>query len=157
MAKRTIADGLCHPRLGEVKRIKGILNWIQDYQRFYDDPDIKKLNIEATETDIDRSNLWKSNKDSVEVRALFTEKFVNDKYWDTFLKAMKAYLCSIIGTDGIPIVYVILDEKPEPDETIYQSFVDRAIARAPMRGTAFTNDVRTVHFIMASLTKGVPG
>ena len=57
MAKRTIADGLCHPRLGEVKRIKGILNWIQDYQRFYDDPDIKKLNIEATETDIDRSNL----------------------------------------------------------------------------------------------------
>ena len=78
------------------------------------------MNIEAIETAIDRSNLRKSNKDSVEVKALVLDKFVNDKDWDTLSKAMKAYLGAIIGTDGIPIVYVILDEKPDPDDTIYK-------------------------------------
>ena len=133
------------------------MHWIKDYQRCSDEPDITKLNIEAIETAIDRSNLQKSNKDSVEVKALVLDKFVNDKDWDTLSKAMKAYLGAMIGIEGIPIVYVIRDEKPEPDDTIYESFVDHAIVRAPMSGTTFTNDTRTVHFIMASLTTGGPG
>ena len=70
---------------------------------------------------------------------------------------MKAYLGAIIGTDGIPIVSVIQDEKPEPDDTIYESFVDRAISRAPMKGTNFTNNTRTFHFSMEYLTTGVQG
>ena len=107
MAKRTIYDGWCHLRLGEVKRLKGLLQWIQDYQKYSDEPYITKLNIEAIETAIDQSNSRKSNNDSVEVKALVPDKFVNDKYWDTFSKAMKAYLGEIIGTNGIPIVYII--------------------------------------------------
>ena len=88
------------------------MHWIQDYQRCSDETDTTKLNIEDIETAIDWSNSRKSNKDSVEVKALVTETFLNNKYWDTFLKTMKEYLGAIIDTDGIPTVYVILDEKP---------------------------------------------
>ena len=59
MEKRTIADGRCHLRLGEFKRLKLLLHWIQDYQRYSDEPDITKLNIEAIETAINRCNLRK--------------------------------------------------------------------------------------------------
>ena len=53
LVKRTISDGRCHLRLGDVKKLKGVLHWIQYYQRCSDEPDIIKLNIEAIKAAID--------------------------------------------------------------------------------------------------------
>jgi hypothetical protein len=74
--------------------------------------------------------------------------------WPEWEKSFGNYLSIIPGVNGVPLSYVVREiEDPDPD-TVYTSFNERMIGRAPLTGQYFVADSRRVHQLLTGYLQG---
>lgn len=156
MSKRTIADGRVVIKVGESRKLKALMHWIQDFYRCSDEPSFDVLNQDALRTAADRAKARQNAKQN-DSSALMPDKFTTDKQWDSFYKATKVYLSTLLGVNGVPLVYIIRENELPKEGMDDASHVERCIARAPLKGNAFESDARQVHLIITQLVADGPG
>jgi hypothetical protein len=141
--------------LARTKKMQGLLLWVHDHFRADDQPDHTDFDSDAANEALQRES---SRKETKEMKGTVSkpDPLKGEADFAKFLPKLENYLASLIGVNGVPLSYVIREnEQPDPNET-YNSYQERCIARAPMNGTHFEDDARTVHQILADLTQGHP-
>ena len=64
------------------------------------------------------------------------------------------YLSTILGVAEIPLSYIPRENEASDRDSPFADFVERIISQAPLIGTHFDADRRTVHQIILSFTTG---
>lgn len=153
--KRRVADGRINFGLARTKKLQGLLLWVHDHFRADDQPDHLDFTADAANEALQREL---SRKEMREMKGTVSkpDPLKGEADFHKFLPKLENYLSSLIGVNGVPLVYVIRAvENPDPNEQ-YNTYQERCIARAPLQGTRFEDDARTVHQVIADLTQGHP-
>ena len=157
-SKRTVNDGRIIFGNGRIRRLKGLMHWVQDAYRCNRKPDHTKFTRDAITTAIERADGRKDELDLSDIVAKATkpDNFTKEKEWPAFETAFTGYLDSIPGSFGIPLSYVIREKAtPDPD-MIYPTFNKETIACAPLKGTKYQLDNKRVHRLLRGLIRGGP-
>jgi len=83
-------------------------------------------------------------------------KLKDDKKWQEWITGFKNMLLTLLGVNGVPLLYVIhvIREKEEAEPEGHNMFVQKCIACAPLNGPHFETDARKVHQLATSFTQG---
>jgi hypothetical protein len=157
-AKRSAAQGRITFGLGRIKKLTGLMHWVQDCFRTNDDPNDMVFNEEALAEAQSRALIRKSDIDLVDTntKAADPGKFRDERKWPEWNKAFTNYLSVIPGVSGIPLSYVIRDDENPDEDAMYLSFNERMIARAPHTGQYYEADSRRVHNLLTGFLHGEP-
>jgi hypothetical protein len=158
-AKRSAAQGRITFRLGRIKKLTGLMHWVQDCFRTDNNPNDMIFNEEALAEAQSCTLICKSDIDLVDTntKAANPGKFGDERKWPEWNKAFTNYLSVIPGGSGIPLSYVICDNNGEPDEDeMYLSFNERMITRAPHTGQYYEADSHRVHNLLTGFLHGEP-
>jgi len=164
MAKRVQALPLNRGgvRFGQVHimKLKAFLYWLKDRQR-------RDLPLDLDDGGFGENELTKAIsdyqaeqelKDADETAAKVPDKFSPHSLrgWNTFNRELEAYLSSIRGITGVPLLYVIRkDQDPAaPPPTDPKQIL---IAQAPHRGPAYMADRQKVYSIIRDAVSGSDG
>ena len=79
-----------------------------------------------------------------------------DKDWTRWSEAFENQLNNLYGTMGVPLTYVIRELEIPDATTVYSTFVEECIAKAPLLGIKYESDTRQFHQLILSITKGQP-
>ena len=99
----------------------------------------------------------KKNKSKDAETVVKPDKFIKPDKWRSFHGSIRAYLQSVQGSSGIPLIYVIREHDVPLPGTTYVNSLERQIANAPLNGTAYMYDNHKVHGILLSLVLEGPG
>lgn len=90
----------------EAHKLKALMHWIQDFYCCLDEPTFNKLTQDALHTEADRAKAHQNIKHNDSL-ALMPKKFISDKQWVIFYKAIKVYLSTILGVNSVPLIHII--------------------------------------------------
>jgi hypothetical protein len=154
--KRTQPNGRIIFGLGRIKKLTGVMHWIQDCHRTNDVPDHNNFDEEALTEAQSRALVRKSDIDLVDTntKAADPGKFKDERKWPEWEKAFVNYLSVIPGVNGVPLSYVVRDMAEPEDGVEYDTFNERMIARAPHTGQYFLADSRRVHNLITGFLQG---
>jgi hypothetical protein len=155
-SKRTVLNGRITFGLGRVKKLTGLLHWIQDCFRTDDTPDHTLFDDDALAEAQSRAHVRKSDLELVDTNAKAADpgKFKDERKWHEWEKAFVNYLSVIPGVNGVPLSYVVREVADPDDDIEYDTFQERMVARAPHRGPYFIADTRRVHNLVTSYLQG---
>jgi hypothetical protein len=154
--KRTQAAGKIVFGLGRLKKLVGVMHWVQDCFRTSDVPSHENFNEGALYEALSMAQVRKSDVDLVTTNSKAADpgKFKDERKWPEWEKAFINYLSVIPGVSGIPLSYVVRDmEDPIPGAE-YLTFNERMINRAPLTGQYYIADTRRVHNLLVGLLQG---
>ena len=154
--KRTVAGGKIVFGLGRVKKLVGVMHWVQDCFRASDIPNHEHFDEEALFEALSMSQVRKSDIDLVTTNSKAADpgKFKDERKWPEWEKAFTNYLSVIPGVTGIPLSYIVREmDIPVPGQE-YPTFNDRMINRAPLTGQYFVADTRRVHNLLVGFLQG---
>ena len=100
----------------------------------------------------DRADVRKIESDQSDTvsKAADLGKFKDEKKWPEWEPSFVNYLSTLIGVNGVPLLYVVrLTASPDPLVN-HQSFNERAIACSPLTGPTFQADAWKVHQLLKS-------
>lgn len=155
--KRTVANGRIIFGLGRIKKLIGVMHWIQDCYRTSDVPNHLDFNEDVLAQARSRAIIRQNEKDLVETNAKAAKpgKFKQETTWPEWQKAFTNYLSVIPGSNGVPLSYVIREnEDVGLADTVYDTFKERMIARAPHTGEYWLADKQRVHTLLLSFLQG---
>ena len=146
-SKWTLAQGRITFGLGRIKRLMGLMHWIQDCFRATDDPDSITFDEEALAKAQSHALVCKSDIDlaNTNSKAADPSKLKDEHKWLEWSKAFVNYLSVIPGINGIPLSYVVHENDEPQDGVDYLTFTEQMIARAPLKGQYFKADSHCVH------------
>lgn len=155
-SKRTNANGRINFGLGRIKKLTGVMYWIQDCHRTSDVPDHNNFNDQALADAQSRALIRKSDVDLVDTntKAADPGKFKDERKWPEWEKAFVNYLSVIPGVNGVPLSYVVREVAEPEDDSEYETFSERMIARAPHTGQYYVADTRRVHNLLTGYLQG---
>jgi hypothetical protein len=155
-SKRTNANGRINFGLGRIKKLTGVMYWIQDCHRTSDIPDHNNFNEQALADAQSRALIRKSDVDLVDTntKAADPGKFKDERKWPEWEKAFVNYLSVIPGVNGVPLSYVVREVAEPEDDLEYETFSERMIARAPHTGQYYVADTRRVHNLLTGYLQG---
>jgi len=140
--------------------LKGFLYWLKDRLR-------RGLPLDLDDGGFGKEQLTKcvaEYKSEVEKKEDDLKAKVPDKFqphslrgWNTFTRELHKYLSSIKGVTGVPLVYVIRKDPPDPSVAVSTDPKHILIAQAPLRGTAYTKDRQKVYSIISDAVSGTDG
>ena len=155
--KGVVADGRIVFGLGRIKKLIGVMHWIQDCYRTSDIPDHREFDDEALARATRRALIRQVEKDLVETNAKAANpgKFKSETKWPEWQRAFTNYLSVIPGSNGVPLAYVIRSSDGiGADDAIYSKFKERMIARAPHTGDYWLANKHRVHTLLLSFLQG---
>ena len=154
--KRTQANGRIVFGLGRVKKLIGVTHWVQDCFRASDVPNHAHFNLNVLYESLSLAQIRKSDIDLVATNSKAADpgKFKDERKWPEWEKAFTNYLSIIPGVSGIPLSYVVREQDEPTPGTVYPTFNDRMINRAPLTGQYYVADARRVHTILNGFLQG---
>ena len=161
-ANRTAVGGRFHMGTKRLKALQAFIHWIQDFRRVSDTPSIVGLNEETFKAQmsqaLDRAVIRKSLQDQTATtsREASPGPLDNEQKWKQWEEKFVNYTRAHMGSNGIPLSYIIREnDEPAADET-YIDFVSKTIACAPLNGEFYTADGMPVFNMIVSFTTGLP-
>lgn len=114
-SKWTVAQGCITFCLRCIKRLTGLMHWVQDCFHTNDDSDHMAFNKEVLTEAQSHAPVCKSDTDLVDVNTKVADpgKFKDEHKWPKWSKAFHNYLSVIPGISRIPLVYVIHEKELE--------------------------------------------
>jgi hypothetical protein len=105
-SKQMVAQGHNTFNLGCIKKLTGVMHWVQDCFRTNNDPDHTVFNEKVLAKAQSRALICKSDIDLVDTNttAANPSKFKDKHKWPEWSKAFSNYLLVIPGVSGIPLV-----------------------------------------------------
>ena len=154
--KCTVAQGRITFGLGRLKRMIGVMHWIQDCYRASDIPNHLNFNDGALIEALTLANVRKTDIDLVDTnsKAINPGKFKDERKWPEWERAFENYLSVIPGVNGAPLSYVIRETEVPAPGTVYATHNKRLINRAPLVGSYFIADTRRVHTLLSGFIQG---
>jgi Reverse transcriptase (RNA-dependent DNA polymerase) len=135
----------------------GLLYYVQDCNRIGDDYVEEDITVEMLEECTRRNDVRKDMIDSEDTHTKTSSpgQFKDEANWVPWHDQLEVYLGGIMGIAGVPLTYVIrAKEEPDPG-TVFDSFIDEQVARAPLQGANFQADARKVHNLILSFVGGL--
>jgi len=146
--------------LRRIKKLKSIIHWSKDHRRVSNTPNVEGLNGTIFNTQLlrasQRAQIRKQLHDDSanKAKASSPGPLESEDTWIEWDTKFDNYLSTIPGVDGVPLSYVTrVKENPDPN-TVFTSFVEETVAKAPLIGTYFEADRDTVHQAIVSFTAG---
>ena len=108
-SKRTQPNGRIIFGLGCIKKLTGVMHWIQDCHRTNEVPDHNNFDEEVLADAQSRALVRKSAIDLVDTntKAADPGKFKDERKWPEWEKAFVNYLSVIPGVNGVPLSYIV--------------------------------------------------
>ena len=163
-SERTVAAGKISFSLLRTNLLKETIHWAIDFRRFNRTPSpIAIINAvefcAAIEAARHRARIRKYILEKLASlsKAAYPSKLKRHKYWVTWSRALKNYLSTIIGQDGVPFSYVIR-ESAAPYYTIElqpdYNFERLLINCVPLTGITYKIDVSKMHQLIHGFVQG---
>ena len=144
----------------KIKKLKALTHWCKDHRRTSTIPSVEAtngitFNIELLRA-LQRAQIRKQLTDdsSKKAKASSPGPLVSEDDWISWETKFVNYLSTIPGVDGVPLSYVIRVSLNPDVNTVFTSFVEETVAKAPLSGTYFDADRDTVHQALVSFTTG---
>lgn len=155
-SKRAVANGRIIFGIGRIKRLSGLMHWVQDCFRTNTDPHNVVFDEDALNEALSRALVRKADIDLVDTNSKAADpgKFKDERKWNEWSKAFMNYLSVIPGVNGVPLSYVIREVEHPDIGARYLTFTDRMIACAPLTGQYFQADSRRVHTLLTGFLQG---
>jgi hypothetical protein len=80
--------------------------------------------------------------------------FKDKQKWPEWQKSFVNYLSLIPGLFGVPLAYVVCENKEPNLEEAYLNFTEKMIASAPLFGQFYEEDLHCVHNLLTSFLQG---
>ena len=145
------------------KRLTSMLYFVQDFYRVSETPTIVGLNNNTfntvLETALARADVRETLMDQSDtsVKQASPGPLMNERKWKEWETKFENYLSTIIGSNGVPLSYVIGDnDNPPADQSNLTNFTSRTITCAPLNGVHYEADRYTVFQQILSFTTGQP-
>ena len=159
-ASRVVADGRILFGLRRTKYLKGFTHFIQDFARVNELPVIQKLSKTTFRDALDialqraevRSNMIRNSKLAAETAN--PGKLDSENKWKQWEERFINFLSVQLGTNGIPLSYIIRENDIPDTTTTFSNFISRTIACAPLNGEYYLADRRTVFQLIVIATTG---
>lgn len=158
-ASRATAARICFG-IRRIKKLKAIIHWCKDHRRTSATPSVQSTNGVAFSLKLlqamQRAQIRKQLHDdsSNKTKASSPGPLASEDDWISWETKFINYLSTIPGVDGVPLSYVVrILDTPEVN-TVYTSFVEETVAKAPLLGSYFEADRDTVHQAIVSFTAG---
>jgi hypothetical protein len=161
-AGRTVPNGKFHIGAIRLKYLQALIHWIQDFSRVSGTPSIVGLNKTTFKSQLTRAltraeirkNL--SDQASITAKAASPGPLENERQWKQWEEKFVNYARSHIGSNGIPLSYVIRENDAPDIEGEYPDFILETIAKAPHEGEFYLADRMQVFNMLVSFTSGQP-
>ena len=159
---RTQNNGRIHFGVRRTKHIKGLVHWINDFDRVSGAPTIVGLNETSFKQELDRALARDAIRKSLRSQTSTTADAASpgplksEKLWKEWEEKFINYTRTHLGVNGVPLAYVIREnENPDNDRT-FPDFITRTIACAPLNGEYYDADKLAVFNMIVSFTTGQP-
>ena len=161
-AGRTANNGRIVFGTRRTKLIKALVHWVQDFYRVSEIPTVAGINEATFRSHLSRAlarheirtNLKDGTKTAAD--AATPGPLESERKWKQWEEKFNNYARAHIGSNGVPLSYIIR-EKDEPDrETVYLDFISKTIACAPLSGEYYLADRLAVFNMIVSFTTGQP-
>ena len=126
------------------KKLTSMLHFVQDFYRVSETPTIIGLNdntfAAALKTALARADVCAALIDQSDTSAKQASPgpLMNKRRWKEWETKFDNYLSTIIGSNGVPISYVICsNDDPPADQSSFTNFTSRSIACAPLSGVHY--------------------
>jgi hypothetical protein len=137
----------------QIRKLKGLVHWFQDYRRINDDPDLNDLDDEAINQALTRARIRKDEIDKSEetAKACHPGKFPSkESKWSEWRKSLVKYIECYYGVDGVPLSYLIRPNVVgDPTENI--PLKELSIKCAPHEGPAYDSDNNRLYQLITPL------
>ena len=137
--------------LRRIKKLKAVIHWTKDHRRISSTASIQGINKTRFNAWLDRASqraqIRKQLSDDSDTKAKEASPgpLKSESQWIEWETKFINYLSTIPGIDGVPLSYVARTEDNPPTGTVYTSFVEETVAKAPHIGTYFEADRDTVN------------
>ena len=155
--KCTVANGRIVFGLGRTEKLAGVMHWIKDCYRADDVPSHENFSNEALFEALSLAQIRKSDVELVVTntnKAVDPGKFKDERKWPEWEKAFVNYLSVIPGISGIPLAYIVREQEEPNEDSIYATFNERVIKRAPLRGQYYIANAKRVHNLLVGFLQG---
>ena len=153
---RTVADGRIRiPRI-KVQRLLGLIRWVQDAYRCDVPPDPADFDDIEIATANRRAEIREAMRDQADTVAKSAEpkKLKGEKDWYEWYDSLKNYLSLLLGSNDVPLVYVLRERIVPILGATYGTYTDEVIACAPLTGDYLAADAQRVHHTVKSYPQG---
>ena len=137
------------------RKVRGFNQWMKHMYRLGRDPKFIPFDKEVVEDMMIKAHIMKkfTSETGATKSVAESETFTKDMVWDDWHPTVTNYFRMIPGIEGIPLSYV-LRESDQPDPRPNPDFQDDYIMNAPLHGSAYMADARTVHAAIRRLIQG---
>ncbi len=124
--KRIVMEGRVLFGHGRIKKLKGLMHWVQDKLCCSDPIDHNKFTLDEMNEAIERAAARKVEQEQSETTSKVAEpsKFTKESQWPSFYLAFVNYLSTILGVFGLPLHYVICKIATPAADAVYNSFTE---------------------------------
>ena len=161
-SSRTAVQGRFYMGSRRLKYLQALIHWIQDFRRVSKTPTIVGLNELTFKAQLsralDRSVIRMTLKDqsSTSSAAASPGPLDSERKWKQWEEKFTNYAASHIGSNGIPLSYVIRKNDEPATDVEYSDFITETINCAPLSGEFYAADRMTVFNMIISFTTGQP-
>ena len=150
--KRTIANRI-NFGMRRIKWLVAMMHWVQDFSHCSRQPTIDDFVMandlkQALSTAAQRTSLCKVDMDQVDTisKAADLGKLKDERKWPEWYPAVVNYLSTIPGVYGVPLSYVVRENKaPDHARDYVGDFTEEIVACAPLDRPKVQADARKVH------------
>lgn len=141
-----------------LRRLKAMVYWIKDCYRCGQIPDPANFNEDSIQIALQQMEVEKQLMEQAETvsKATSPGKLEDEKKWHDWDIAMNNHLSTILGTNGVPLSYVIRKKELPEQGVEYASHMERMIACAPLAGVHYNADRLRVHQIIKGCVHATP-
>ena len=161
-ASRTANGGRIIFGTRRTKLMKGLVHWIQDFYRVSDVPHVDGLNEAAFRSQLLRALARADIRTSIKADtktaadAASPGPLESEKKWKQWEEKFINYTRSHLGTNGVPLSYVIRENDAPSIDADFPDFISQTIACAPLNGEYYEADKQSVFNMIVSFTTGQP-
>ena len=159
---RTVANGKIIFGTNRTKFLKAVAHWVRDFNRVSESPTIVGLNESSFKSALQRSLARTSIRKTLSDSASITSKAADpgplksEKQWKEWEEKFINYLRCQVGSDGVPLNYIIRSNDAPNTSNDHPDFVSKTISCAPLQGEYYDADKLAVFNMLVSFTTGQP-
>ena len=160
--RRTLTVGKYDMPLRIQKRLKFTIDWLLDFEQVNRVPTLVRLDQDSFRSALKKSGehsaVIKNHNDHSDTisREAALGPLKGEKDCTRWSEALENQLNTLYGTLGVPLTYVIRKLEIPDETTVYSTFVEEYISRAPFIGNRYEADTRQFHQLILSSTQGQP-
>lgn len=161
-SNRLATAGRFHIGTRRSKLLQAFVHWVQDFQRVSGTVSIVGLNQITLKAQLhralSRASIRKNLQDNVSTAsdAASPGPLENERKWKAWEEKFTNYCRAHIGSNGIPLSYVIRENDEPNIGGGFNDFITETIECAPLSGEYYLADRQTVFNMLVSFTTGQP-